>query len=69
MNDSRRAGREHPNLQGGFAPYLHEDETTPLEVVGRDPARARAARCTATARTRSSRRAAGWRTTGSTATA
>ena len=31
---------QHPNLQGAFAPYLAEDDTTPLEVVGRDPARA-----------------------------
>ena len=28
---------QHPNLQGGFAPYLGEDETTPLEVVGEIP--------------------------------
>ena len=27
----------HPNLGGGFAPYLHEDETTPLEVQGEIP--------------------------------
>ena len=27
----------HPNLGGGFAPYLHEDETTPLEVRGEIP--------------------------------
>ena len=28
---------QHPNLQGGFAPYLAEDDTTPLEVVGEIP--------------------------------
>ncbi len=27
----------HPNLGGAFAPYLHEDETTPLEVRGEIP--------------------------------
>ena len=27
----------HPNLGGGFAPYLHEDETTVLEVQGEIP--------------------------------
>ena len=54
--------------KGAFAPYLHEDETTPLEVSGRDPARAPRHARTATARTRSSRRARAWRTTGSTAT-
>jgi carotenoid cleavage dioxygenase len=28
---------DHPNLRGGFAPYLHEDATTPLEVQGEIP--------------------------------
>jgi carotenoid cleavage dioxygenase-like enzyme len=28
---------QHPNLQGAFAPYLAEDEITPLEVVGEIP--------------------------------
>jgi len=28
---------DHPNLKGGFAPYLHEDETTALEVQGEIP--------------------------------
>ena len=49
---------QHPNLQGGFAPQLAEDETSRRS---RWSARSRAsspARSTATARTRSSRRAA-----------
>ncbi len=28
---------DHPNLKGGFAPYLHEDDTTPLDVQGEIP--------------------------------